>query len=259
MQSIAHEFIYALRQLRKSPGFATVSVMTLALGIGANIAVFSVTNAVLLNPSGIPHADGLVALRVRYKAIPDLSNINMSPPDFADADEGKDIFSSAAIMQAASFNYSRENANPELLNGARVSSGYFDTFGVKPMMGRGFTSEEDQPGAEREAVLSYRTWQKHFGSDPNIVGQTLMLNNQSYRVVGVMGPSFNWPNQAELWSPLALPPARYHDPQYRYNEYLFSVARLRPGVTLQQANAYLNMKAEQNIASEGSSKANTAD
>ncbi len=123
MHTILHEFRYALRQLRKSPGFALVSVLTLALGIGANIAVFSVTNAVLLNPSGIPHADGLVALRARYKAMPDLSNINMSPPDFGDAAEGKDIFSSAAIMQGGSFNYSRENGNPELLNGAKVSSG----------------------------------------------------------------------------------------------------------------------------------------
>src|SRR5271167_1763580 len=252
MQSIAHEFIYALRQLRKSPGFATVSVMTLALGIGANIAVFSVTNAVLLNPSGIPHADGLVALRVRYNAMPDLSNINMSAPDFGDAAEGKDIFSSAAIMQGGSFNYARENGNPELLNGARVSSGWFDTFDVHPYMGRVFTPEEDQPGDGNEAVLSYRAWKKRFGSDPNIVGQTLMLNNQPFRVVGVMGPSFNWPNQAELWVPIAFPPARYHDQNDRYNEFLFAVARLRPGVTLQEANRYLNVKAEQNIASEGS-------
>ncbi len=251
MQTLLHEFRYALRQLRKSPGFALVSVLTLALGIGANIAVFSVTNAVLLNPSGIPHADGLVALRARYRAMPDLNNISMSPPDFADAAEGRDIFSSGAIMSGSSFNYSRENANPELLNGARVSSGYFDTFGVKPMLGRVFTPEEDLPGAEREAVLSYRAWHKHFGSDPNIVGQTLMLNNQAYRVIGVMGPSFNWPNQAELWAPIALPPARYKDPNYRYNEYLFAVARLRPGVTLQQANAYLDKKAQENIASEG--------
>ena len=257
MHTIFHEFRYALRQLRHSPGFALVSVLTLALGIGANIAVFSVTNAVLLNPSGIPNAGGLVALRARYRAIPDLSNINVSPPDFADAAEGKDIFSSAAIMNGASFNYSRENGNPELLNGAKVSSGYFDTFGVKPLMGRGFTPEEDQPSAEREVVLSYRAWEKHFGSDPNIVGQSLTLNNQAYRVVGVMGPSFNWPNQAELWAPIALPPARYKDANYRYNEYLFAVARLRPGVTLQQANAYLNMKAEQNIASESASKADT--
>ena len=259
MPTILHGFRYAFRQLRHSPGFALVSILTLALGIGANIAVFSVTNAVLLNPSGIPNADGLVALRARYKAMPDLSNISFSPTDFGDAADGKDIFSSAAVMQGASFNYSRENANPELLNGAKVFSAYFDTFGVKAMMGRVFTPEEDQPGAANEVVLSYSTWQKRFGADPNIVGQTLMLNNQAYRVIGVMGPSFNWPNQAELWAPIALPPARYHDADYRYNEYLFALARLRPGVTLQQANAYLNMKAEQSIASESSSTASTPD
>ncbi len=252
MHTILQEFRYALRQLRKSPGFAAVSVLTLALGIGANIAVFSVTNAVLLNPSGIPHADGLVALRARYTAMPDLSNISLSAPDFGDAAEGKNIFSSGAVMQPGSFNYARENANPELLNGARVSSGWFDTFDVRPYLGRVFAPEEDQPGAGNEAVLSYGAWKKRFGSDPNIVGQSLMLNNQAFRVVGVMGPSFNWPNQAELWVPIAFPPARYHDHDYRYNENLFGVARLRPGVTLQQANAYLSMKAEQNIASEGS-------
>ena len=251
MHTILHEFRYALRQLRKSPGFATVSVLTLALGIGANIAVFSVTNAVLLNPSGIPHAEGMVALRVRYRAMPDLSNINMSPPDFADAAEGRDIFSSVAILNGNNFNYSRENGNPELLKGAKVSSGYFDTFGAKPMMGRVFTPEEDQPGAEHEVVLAYRTWQKHFGSAPDIIGRTLTLNNQPYHVVGVMSPSFNWPNQVEVWAPIALPPARYKDANYRHNEYLLAVARLRPGVTLQQASAYLDKKTQENIASEG--------
>ena len=256
MQTLLHEFRYALRQLRKSPGFALVSVLTLALGIGANIAVFSVTNAVLLNPSGIPHADGLVALRARYNAMPDLNNINMSAPDFGDARDGKDIFSSVAIMQGNSFNYSRDNANPELLNGAKVSSGYFETFEARPYLGRVFTLEEDQPGAGNEAVLSYRAWQKRFGSDPNIVGQTLMLNNQPYRVIGVMDRSFNWPNQVELWVPIAFPPARYHDENDRYDEFLFAVGRLRPGVTLQQANAYLNLKAEQHLVAESSSTGN---
>ena len=113
MHTLLHEFRYAFRQLRKSPGFALISLITLALGIGANIAVFSVTNAVLLHPSGIPHAQGLVALRVRYRAIPDLSNISISPPPpVADAAAGKDLFSSAAVMQGTSFNFSRENATP---------------------------------------------------------------------------------------------------------------------------------------------------
>ncbi len=248
-------FRYAFRQLRKSPAFTLVSILTLALGIGANVAVFSVTNAVLLNPSGIPHPDGLVALRARYTKIPDLDNINMSPTDFGDALAGKNIFSAAAVMQAANFNYSRENSNPELLNGAQVSSGYFDTFGVTPLLGRVFTPEEDQPGAEHEAILSYGAWHKHFGADPGVVGRTLMLNDQPFRVVGVMGPVFNWPNQVELWVPIALPPAQYRDNNYRYNEYLFAIARLRPGVSLQHANAYLNMKAEQHVASESSSSA----
>ena len=252
MDTFLRDLRYAVRQLRKAPAFTLVSVLTLALGIGANIAVFSVTNAVLLNPSGIPHPNGLLALRARYLKIPDLNNINLSPTDFGDALAGKDIFSAAAVMQAANLNYSPANANPELLNGAKVSSGYFDTFGVKPLLGRGFTPEEDQPGAEHETVLAYRTWQKQFGADPNILGRSVLLNNQPYRVIGVMGPDFNWPNQVELWLPMALPAGRYQDEGYRYNEYLFAIARLRPGVTLQQANAYLDMKAQQHIAAEGS-------
>lgn len=251
MHSIAHEIRYAVRQLAKSPGFAIVSVLTLALGIGANIAVFSVTNAILLNPSGIPHASNLVALRARYGGLADLGNISISAPDFGDAAAGKDIFGAAAVANFTNFNFSRENANPELLNGAQVSSQYFDVFEVRPFLGRVFTADEDQPGASLEVVLSHDTWKQRFGSDPNIVGRSLILDQRSYRVIGVMGPDFKWPNQAEIWVPIALPPARYHDKNHRYNEYLFGVARLRPGVTLQQANAYLAMKAQENIASEG--------
>jgi predicted permease len=252
MHSVVQQFRYAIRQLANSPGFAVVSILTLALGIGANIAVFSVTNAVLLNPSGIPHAANLVALRAHYDNPPDLGNISMSPPDFADAAEGRDIFSAAAIMNAGSFNYSRQNANPELMMGAKVSSGYFDVFEVRPAMGRVFTPEEDQPDAGLVAVLSHQAWQKRFAADPNIVGRSIILDQRSYQIIGVMGPEFNWPNQAEVWVPIALPPARYHDHNYRYNEYLFAAARLRPGVTLQQANTYLTRKAQENIASEGS-------
>ena len=252
MQTFLHEVRYALRQLRKSPGFALISVLTLALGIGANIAVFSVTNAILLNPSGIPHASGLVALRARYLALADLSNIGISAPDFADAQYGKDIFQSAGALQVANMNLSRENAGPILLAAAKVSSGYFDVFQVRPFLGRAFTAAEDQPGGEHEAILAYRTWKAQFGSDPNIVGRTLMLDQQPYRVIGVMGAEFNWPNQAELYVPLALPLGRYHDHEYRYNENLGGFARLRPGVTLQKANAYLDMKAQQTIQAEGS-------
>ena len=246
-----NELRYVFRQLSKSPGFALVSILTLAVGIGANIAVFSVTNAVLLNPSGIPHPDGLVALRARYRAMPDLSNIVISAPDFGDAAAGHNLFAAAAAMRSASFNFSRDNANPELLHAAKVSAGYFEVFQSRPYLGRVFTPEEDQAGAGQVAVLSYRTWQRLFGAAPNIVGRTLMLDQQAYRIVGVMGPRFNWPNEVELWVPLALPVGQYHDPKYRYDENLFGVARLRPGVSLNQVNAYLDRKAQENINSEG--------
>ena len=258
MHTFWQELRYALRQLRQAPGFALISILTLALGIGANIAVFSVTNAVLLNPTGIPHAQGLVALRARYMALADLHNIGISAPDFGDAEDGHNIFSSAAVMQANSVNYSPANATPIRLRSAKVSHAFFDVFGVRPLLGRGFTRDDDQPGADQEAVLSYRTWQKQFGGDPQIIGRSILLNDVQYRVIGVMGRDFNWPNQVELWTPIALPPARYHDHDFRYNENMFGLARLQPGVSLQQANAYLDMKAQQVIQAEGNKYGNAS-
>jgi predicted permease len=200
-------------------------------------------NATLLNPSGVPHPDGVVALRAGYK-FGDLANINVSPPDFEDATEGKEIFTSAAVMNGASFNYTRDSAMPELLNGAQVSWQWFDVFWARPMLGRVFRADEDVPGANHEVVLSYRTWQKRFGSDPNVLGRKLELNREYYEVVGVMGPDFAWPNKAELWTPLALKPSVLTDPNSRFNEYLFGVARLRPGKTNAEANAYFGHRIE---------------
>ena len=250
MTGLAQDFRYAVRQLHKSPGFAAVAILTLALGIGANIAVFSVMNAILLNPSGIPHPEKVVALRAKY-SVGDLQNISLSPPDFADAVAGKDTFTSAAVMMTSDFNYSGDNTTPERLVGAMVSWQWFDVFWARPYLGRVFRPEEDQPNANHEVVLSYAAWKRRFGGDPSILGRKLLLNQESFQVIGVMGPDFAWPNQAELWVPLALPPGRYFDSNYRHNEYLFGVARLRPGVTLAQANSYLQRKTDQNIASEG--------
>ena len=250
MQNIMQDFRYALRQLRKSPSFTLAAVLTLALGIGANLAVFSVMNAVLLNPSGIPHPERVVAVRATY-AMGDLKNISISPPDFGDAVSGTDTFTSAAVMTNANFNYNPDGVTPVRLVGAKVSWQWFDVFWAKPHLGRVFRPEEDQPNADHEAILSYAAWRKRFSSDPSIVGRTIQLNQQSYQVVGVMGPDFAWPNQAELWTPIGLPSSRYFDPNHRYNEYLFSVARLKPGVTVEQANAYLKLRASRQIESEG--------
>ena len=252
METIFQDLRYTLRQLFKSPGFTATAILTLALGIGANVAVFSVINASLLNPSGVPHPDRVVALRAKY-AMGDLGDINMSPPDFADAAAGKNIFTSVAVMKKSAFNYSASGSTPERLSGASVSWQWFDVFWARPQLGRVFRPEEDQPGANHEVVLSYAAWKRRFGGDPGVIGRTLLLNEESYQVVGVMGPEFNWPNQAELWVPLGLPAASYSDNQLRHNEYLFCVARLRPGVTNDQASAYLALRTSQQIAAEGQS------
>lgn len=250
METIFQDLRYTLRQFYKSPGFSAAAILTLALGIGANVAVFSVINASLLNPSGIPHPDRVVALRAKY-SVGDLKNINLSPPDFADAVAGKDIFTSAAVMRSSNFNYSPGGTTPERLTGASVSWQWFDVFWARPYLGRVFRPEEDQPGANHEVVLSYLAWKRRFGGDPGIVGRTLLLNEESYQVIGVMKSDFNWPNQAELWVPLALPTSNYFDRKFRYNEFLFSVARLRPDVSTAQANSYLALRSSQQVASEG--------
>src|SRR3974390_2700855 len=242
---------YAFRQLSNLRGFSVTAVLTLALGIGANVAVFSVMNAVLLNPSGVPNPDRMLTLRAHYNSPAELSNINMSAPDFADGASAAQLLSSTAAMRVNNLSYLPDSLAPERLVNAAVSWQFFDSFLAQPIMGRTFVAEEDVPGANRVVVLSNSTWKKRFGSDPNIVGRKLTLNQQSYEVIGVMGPEFGWPNQAEVWTPLALPPARLHDHDYRYNENLFVLARMRPSVRMEQVNQYLAMKARENAASEG--------
>ncbi len=251
MSSFSQHLRYAFRQLNRSRGFAIVAALTLALGIGANVAVFSVMNAVLLNPTGMPNPDRIIAVRAHYGTPAELGNIGMSPPDFADAEEGKQLFSATAAMTIGNLSYLPEGRSPERLINAAVSWQFFDAFLAKPILGRTFRPEEDVPDANHAVVLSHTTWKKRFGGDPNIVGRKLTLNQQQYEVIGVMGPEFGWPNQADVWTPLALNPARLHDHNYRYNEYLFVVARMRPGVSIDQVNQYLAMKARENANSEG--------
>ena len=187
-------------------------------------------NAVLLNPSGMQI---LIAwwrcARIRTPA--ELGNIGMSPPDFADAEAGKQVLSSTAAMTVNNLSYLAEGRGPERLVNAAVSWQFFDAFLAKPILGRTFVAEEDVPGANRVVVLSYPTWKKRFGGDPNIVGRRIVLNQQPTEIIGVMGPEFGWPNRADVWSPLALIPARLNDHEYRYNEYLFVVGRMKSAST----------------------------
>jgi putative ABC transport system permease protein len=244
MINLVSDLRYGLRTLAKNPGFAAVAVLTLALGIGANTAIFSVVNGLLLHPAGIPHADRLVAVRAKYVKL-NLKSISLSVPDFADARDSKQVFAAAAIGNSADFNYTGGDF-PERLLGAAITWEWFDVFEVKPMLGRVFTPEEDQPNANHEVVLAYATWQRLFGGDPAIVGKSLELNQQSYKVIGVMGPGFRWPDQCDLWTPLGLAPGEYAASN-RYNESYFTVARLKPGASFKQASALMNLVTQHDI------------
>ena len=228
----------ALRALLKSPTFTATTIAALALGIGANTAIFSVINGLLLHPAGIPEPDRLLAVRVKYKTL-NLNSIVISATDFADIRDSKQVFSSAALLDEADFSYVAEDL-PERLHGAQVSSQWFDVFAVKPLLGRVFRPEEDQPNANQVAVLSYSAWKRWFGGDEAVVGKTIQLNQLPYKVVGVMGRDFNWPNQVHVWVPLGLPASRYGSDN-RFNENYFAVARIRRGVTLAQAQSFVQL------------------
>jgi predicted permease len=239
MQTFWQDFRYGLRMLAKSPGFTLVAVVTLALGIGANTAIFSVINALFLHPPGITHPERVVALRVRYTKL-GLHNVAVSAPDFAQVRDSQKIFASAAMETGADFNYTG-GERPERLRGARVSWHWFDVFEANPILGRVFTSQEDQPKANYEVVLSYGAWRRWFGGDQDAIGRTIQLNGQPYRVIGVMGPAFDWPNlQTDLWTPLGLAPGEFA-PDNTFNENYFAVARLQPKVPFAEASAYTDV------------------
>lgn len=256
MGNVLKDVKYGFRMLVKNPGFTIVAALTLALGIGANTAIFSVVNGLFLHPVGIPQPDRLLAIRVKYDKL-NLKDIVISPTDYADVRDAKQVFSSAAIMMPSDFNYSASDL-PERLLGAQVSWQWFEVFGAQPILGRTFHPEEDLPGANLEVILSFGTWKQLFGGDSGIVGTTIQLNQQPYRVIGVMGSDFDWPNQARLWVPLGLAPKEF-GPDNRFNEAYFAVARIRPEVSVEHAEAFVKVRGNQAVQSNGQAAAYAKD
>ena len=238
------ELRFGFRRLAKTPGFTIVAVLTLALGIAANTAIFSVINGLFFHPAGVSDPGRLLAVRAKYDKL-NLKSIELSLPDFVNVRDSKHMFSSAAVAVADDYNYVG-NGLPQRLLGANVSWQWLQTFGVRPLLGRDFHPEEDQPGANHEVILSYATWQRIFGGDPAIVGQSIQLNSQAYKVVGVMSAEFDWPTQAQIWVPMGLPPAKY-GPANRFNESYFAVARVKPGVPVNKAEAFVKVLAQQSV------------
>jgi predicted permease len=238
VMNFGHDTRYAFRILLRSPGFASAAVLSLALGIGANAAIFSIVNGLFLHPAGIEKPEQVVAPRITYKKL-NLDRVELSSPDFDDVRKSSQIFSEAAIADVSGFNYTGGDS-PLRLQGGNVSWRWFDVFGAKPILGRAFHPEEDQAGANHVAVLSFETWHRLFGADRSVMGRTIELNGELYRVVGVMPAAFHWPTQADLWVPLGLPPNAF-TPAFRFNERYTAIARLRPGFELSSAVSFMRL------------------
>ncbi len=231
--SIASNIRYTLRSLGKAPGFAATAVITLALGIGASAAIFSVCDAMLWKPIPLPHMESLVMVQQRDPDDP--ANFEASTPaDIDDIRAQSASYEGLASYQQGLANIAGPGGEPERVNQALTNVNFFAVLGVQPAIGRAFRPGEDEPGNEHEVVFSYAFWQRRFGGDRNIVGAAIRLDDQDYLVTGVMPPKFDFPLSVEVWTPLALKPAARHE---RNSQSLETVARLKAGHTLEQAAA----------------------
>src|SRR5216683_2766012 len=233
IHSLAFDCRYGLRQLRKNPGFTAVAVLTFALGIGANTGVFSILDAVLLRPLPYPHAERLVKAGA-YDLTSRALYGTTSYPDFVDWCQQNHFFASLAAYEDKTFNLGG-TSQPEHVKGEVVSSDFFETLGIRPDNGRSLASARNQ----QAVLLSYSLWSRSFGSNPNAIGRSITLDGYSYEVVGIMPPSFQFPDsEAELWVLITfLRPDFREEITTRGNLGFYVIGRLKPDVTLSQAQA----------------------
>jgi len=241
MQTIIQDFRHALRVLRKTPGFTASAIAVLALGIGANTAIFTVVNAVLLRPLPYPEADRLV--RVWHvppqKSFPGVPIFPASPANYLDWKAQGQAFESIAAYRGSNFNLTGRD-RPESVTVTLAEAEFFDVVGVKPELGRTYHKEEDRPGSGHVVVLSHKFWQTHFGGNAGVLGQTLILSNEKYTIVGVMPARFTLPawgaTASDLWAPTAWD-AKVRAERKNHNYAV--AARLKRGVPVEQAVAEL--------------------
>jgi len=236
MNAFYQDIRYGLRGLMKQPALGLIAILSLAFGIGANTAIFSVVNTVLLNPlPGVKEPSRLVRVIAG-----DPSNENnqflIGPADFIDIkQQSGGSFESIAATVWATYNLTGQEGAESVI-GWQVQAEYFRILGIQPQLGRLFTPEEHEPGGKFVALLGYKLWQRRFGGDPEIVGKQIRINGESYKVIGVMPPHCAYPNRSEIWTPLAFSPAEWTGRAFRG---VFGFARLKPGVTAAQAQTLL--------------------
>jgi putative ABC transport system permease protein len=244
MHTLLQDFRYGLRTLRKSRGFAAAAVLVLALGIGANTAIFSVVNSVLLRPLPFPHPEQLVQVwhTPPQTSFPGMKEFAVSAANYLDWAADNHVFQRIAIYTWSSFNLTG-TGEPQFVNARRVSSSFFPLLQAQPMLGRVFSPEEDQPGHDHVVVLNESFWRNQFGADRNIVGRDLTLDGAAYRVIGVMPAKFQFPissdpaNSAKLWAPLAMTD---RERAVRGEHHYAVIGRLREGISVQQAQAEMD-------------------
>src|SRR5262245_62066248 len=226
---------FGLRMLLKHKGFTLIAILTLALGIGANTAIFTVINAVLLRP--LPFAEPERLLWFGGWVGNDKEQ-GVTPADFLDYREQSRSFEqiAASVSDGIAMNLSG-GGEPERLKGGYVTANYLDVFGVKPALGRTFAAEEGLEGGERVVVLSHTLWRRRFGADPSVINQSLTLDNRTVTVIGVMPPQFQYPPGVEIWLPFSFPASPQSPFRSREFHFLRPVAKLKPGVTRAQAQA----------------------
>src|SRR5437868_7597777 len=235
LEDFVQDLHFGLRMLRKSPSFTAVAVLTLALGIGANAAIFSYIDAWFIKPLPYPQPDRLVIFETQDKKHGWTSGGVTSAADFFDFQKQNTSFEQTVAWAGASLNLTGDG-RPELVDGGRVTWNFFETLGAKPILGRTFTAEDDRSGAPHVAILSQGLWQGRYAGDPKIVGRSITIGGEAYSVVGVMPGTFQFPLMgiANLWAPLALTDKQRAD---RIGTWLPAFGRLRPGVTPKQAEA----------------------
>jgi predicted permease len=243
MEALLQDLRYGFRMLAKSPGFAAIAILTLALGIGASTTLFSVVNGVLLNPLAFPHSDQLVAV---YGTTPGVKQGPITYLNFLDWQRETQTLSSLAMYRGQNYNFIG-TGEAERLSGYMVSADFFSTLGVTPILGRRFHPDDDKTGAAPVVILSGGLWKRRFGSSPDILGRAMILNGASYTIVGVIPADFTFYGQnRDVYTPIG----QWSDPSFRDRRIDMSahaVGRLKPGVTLPQAKADMDGVA-QNLA-----------
>jgi putative ABC transport system permease protein len=239
MDTFLHDVRYAIRTLLRSPGFTAVAVLALALGIGANTAIFSVVNGVLLKSLPFPEPDRLVALNESSTKTPVMA---VAFPNYLDWRARQGVFENLGARMPAG-GVLTGDGEPERVIGRLVTASFFPTLGVPPQVGRFFDEAEDKPGAERVMVVSYRLWQRRFGGDPDLIGKTILFNSEGWTVIGVTPKGFDYYGQTNVNNDFFIPIGRLAAQPYmadRRSHIVFVTGRLKPGVTLDQARAEMN-------------------